>query len=1062
MRCLACMILISLLEISTGVLVEWNAWGEWTNNYRDYFKRSRNCSVSTADVNFDVIKCCYNDSLSEWSSWSSCTKICQLNETISSISVCTCFNTAIDGNCTGAAVEQKKDCSFQDECSDYLSDWSIWSNCSVTCQNVGSDHFQTRFRTCLRIDGCLNAITNEKMDCDPPDCTDSDCRSTGCEGENEECASYDNFNYFCNCVSNYFRKNGTCTECDRGCNNLMKCRNYNGFNDCECFPNFFLVDEKCTDYLSGWSSWSDCSNASNRTRNRTCVDEYFGKNCTGSVAEQTQSCPGFAYTVIIYQLNKTWNDFDLSSQNNQDLFSWFKNFTNEFEQWFKRFTPFLLNKSDLFENYYFFASFHIWYTVDKKDLSQSCKQIESSLADLKQILNCDISLLFIAHSDCCFSKIYDPFDAFMIEYFTGLESLNFSLADGGFNLSCNYNESKFVNVYCVVLNLYDSWYTQETFSDIAMWVYFEVFNCPAETEFSQYLIELNKTITSDNADGIAANLSSVLNENANVSIVDIQLITYIITGIIKESWMPTNVTENVLSSLSALLNQNKTLLSEANSKLNTSNELLSQLDKMAAKQFTNVSVSTQNLAFASYVNEKNSSDVYIYSDNNTTNNNNLSIIISSNDPKNGSESYLPYITLPSQLFFDQNKTLVYSYIYKEVDLFLNMKNRTGNINSVVLSATLKNVIINESNSPIIMRFSKNSNVPGNTSCGFFDTKKKTWSTEGCKVTKNSLSVVICECNHLTNFALLLNVAQSSSSNDPLSLTIITWIGCGLSIAGLFLTIVSYSAFSKLRKKLAPKILLSLCISLMSTLIIFLALADRTKPHLLCKVVASLLQFFVLSTFFWMAIEGLNFYRMFVKVFHGSSSSRIFFLKASVFSWGIPLVFTIATAVSKPDSLGPENVISISTNGPQVCVVRGNPFYFGILLPICVVMAGNICALIFVLRGISGNSNLNNKIDIKKKIRIAFACSALLGLTWIFAILAVGKATAVFQWLFCIFNSLQGFFIFLFYTVENKQVKEEWMLFLHNKFGCFKSFSLQKSQNVAHGSVRRNTLETKIE
>ncbi|XP_065664183.1 adhesion G-protein coupled receptor G2 isoform X5 [Hydra vulgaris] len=646
----------------------------------------------------------------------------------------------------------------------------------------------------------------------------------------------------------------------------------------------------------------------------------------------------------------------------------------------------------------------------------------------------------------------------MIEYFSGLERFNFSLPDGSYNLSCSYDKSKIVNANCMVMPSYFSWYTQETYSDIAMWMYYEVFDCPAETEFSQYLIDLNKTITSNNADGIAANLSIALNENTNVSIIDIQLITYIITGIIKESWMPANVTENVLSSVSALLNQNKTLLSEANSKLNTSNELLSQLDKMATKQFTNISVSTQNVAFASYINEKNNSDIYIYSENN----NNLSIIISSNDPKDGSKSYLPYITLPSQLFFDQNKTLVYSYIYKEVDLFLNMKNRSGNINSVVLSATLKNVNVNESNSPIIMSFSKNSNVSGNTSCGYFDTNKKTWSTKGCKVTNSSLSVVICECNHLTNFALLLNVAQSGSQNDSLSLTIVTWIGCGLSIAGLFLTIVSYSAFSKLRKKLAPKILLSLCVSLMCTLIIFLALADHTEPRLLCKVVASLLQFFVLSTFFWMAIEGLNLYRMFVKVFRGSSSSRIFFFKASIFAWGIPLVFTIATAASKPDSLGPENVIAITTNDPQVCVVRGYPFYFGILLPICVIMAGNICVLVFVLRGISGNSNLNNKIDIKKKIRIAFACSALLGFTWIFAILAVGKATAVFQWLFCIFNSLQGFFIFLFYTVENKQVKEEWMLFLRNKFECFKSFSLQKSQSTPSGSVRRNTLETKIE
>ncbi|XP_065683126.1 adhesion G-protein coupled receptor G2 isoform X2 [Hydra vulgaris] len=659
----------------------------------------------------------------------------------------------------------------------------------------------------------------------------------------------------------------------------------------------------------------------------------------------------------------------------------------------------------------------------------------------------------MGHSDCCFSKIYDPLDAFIINYFTGLDYFNLSLADGYTSISCNYNKSEIYNVSCVIMDSYESQYATKTFSDIAMWVYYEIYNCPAENEFSQFLLDLNQTITSKNADIIAANLSTALNNNTNIKIADFHFITDIITGVIHSSPMPENVTENIVSVVNTLLNQNTTLINEANIQLKASKELLNQLDKMAAKQYTNVSISTENLAFSSYFNEKNNSNIYIFAENNK----NLSIIISSKGPENGSKSYLPYMTLPSQLFFNKSKTLVYSFIYKDVDLFLNLKNQTGNINSVVLSATLKNVFVNKSNNPILMRFTKNSNASGNTSCGFFDTDKEVWSTEGCSISNCSLIEVVCECNHLTNFALLLNVAQSVEMSNNVFLEVITWIGCGLSIAGLFLTIISYSAFSKLRMKLAPKILLSLCISLICTLIIFLASETPSKPSLSCKVVASLLQFFVLSTFFWMAVEGLNLYRMFVKVFPGSSSSYKFYLKASALAWGIPLIFTIATAASKPDSLGPSNK---NNKNPQVCVVQGYSFYFGILLPICVIMAGNICVLFFVLRGVSVNSNLSNKINMKKKARVAFACSALLGLTWIFAILAVGKATAVFQWLFCIFNSLQGFFVFLFYTVGNKKVKEEWMLFMEKKFGFFKNVS-ENSQSATSKSVSTNISETKI-
>ena len=59
-------------------------------------------------------------------------------------------------------------------------------------------------------------------------------------------------------------------------------------------------------------------------------------------------------------------------------------------------------------------------------------------------------------------------------------------------------------------------------------------------------------------------------------------------------------------------------------------------------------------------------------------------------------------------------------------------------------------------------------------------------------------------------------------------------------------------------------------------------------------------------------------------------------------------------------------------------------------------------------------------------RIAMACSTLLGLTWLFGLLAVGSLQYTFQLLFTIFNSLQGFFIFLFYTAFNKDVQKEWM------------------------------------
>ncbi|OCU01961.1 hypothetical protein XELAEV_180077397mg, partial [Xenopus laevis] len=45
---------------------------------------------------------------------------------------------------------------------------------------------------------------------------------------------------------------------------------------------------------------------------------------------------------------------------------------------------------------------------------------------------------------------------------------------------------------------------------------------------------------------------------------------------------------------------------------------------------------------------------------------------------------------------------------------------------------------------------------------------------------------------------------------------------------------------------------------------------------------------------------------------------------------------------------------------------------------------------------------------------------ILGSSWVFGVLAVNDQTIVFQYMFAIFNSLQGFFIFLFHCLLNSE------------------------------------------
>lgn len=54
---------------------------------------------------------------------------------------------------------------------------------------------------------------------------------------------------------------------------------------------------------------------------------------------------------------------------------------------------------------------------------------------------------------------------------------------------------------------------------------------------------------------------------------------------------------------------------------------------------------------------------------------------------------------------------------------------------------------------------------------------------------------------------------------------------------------------------------------------------------------------------------------------------------------------------------------------------------------------------------------------------------LLGLTWGFAFFAWGPVNLAFMYLFAIFNTLQGFFIFVFHCAMKEKVRQQWRTYL---------------------------------
>ncbi len=51
---------------------------------------------------------------------------------------------------------------------------------------------------------------------------------------------------------------------------------------------------------------------------------------------------------------------------------------------------------------------------------------------------------------------------------------------------------------------------------------------------------------------------------------------------------------------------------------------------------------------------------------------------------------------------------------------------------------------------------------------------------------------------------------------------------------------------------------------------------------------------------------------------------------------------------------------------------------------------------------------------------------MFGLSWLFGALTIIDAEGAFDWLFVIFNTLQGFFLFVFFCVIGKDARDEWL------------------------------------
>ncbi|CAK8691028.1 unnamed protein product [Clavelina lepadiformis] len=315
-----------------------------------------------------------------------------------------------------------------------------------------------------------------------------------------------------------------------------------------------------------------------------------------------------------------------------------------------------------------------------------------------------------------------------------------------------------------------------------------------------------------------------------------------------------------------------------------------------------------------------------------------------------------------------------------------------------------------------------------------------WSGQGCYLSANT-NPPICSCNHLTNFAILVQIVRRPVYTLFNAFNKI--IG-SISCIGFFLTVLIYSAFSELRRSKPGPIHINLCFCYGIAYFIFIIGSDQTDAEIPCLVATILSHYFFLAGWFWTSMEAYTMYLLFVCKM--KTLGKNFFLHLWIVSYLIPFVIVamnVGLTVGYYDRLPVDTFVrssdSMLFNSSYVsnyyCWLTKYSLYFGFLAEGGILLGINIFVYIYVLRAITcGRQKMQStRMDqtTAENVSRAIAIGFMLGLVWILAIpmelLAYSSVLVEpVTYLFSVLIATQGIITFYLFCVRPVRTRRMWV------------------------------------
>ncbi|EDX06209.1 GD10581 [Drosophila simulans] len=368
------------------------------------------------------------------------------------------------------------------------------------------------------------------------------------------------------------------------------------------------------------------------------------------------------------------------------------------------------------------------------------------------------------------------------------------------------------------------------------------------------------------------------------------------------------------------------------------------------------------------------------------------------------------------------------------------------LNSKVISASLGKGRHIQLSQPITLTLKhlKTENVT-NPTCVFGNYIDHAWSANGCSLESTNRTHSVCSCNHLTNFAILMDVVDEHQHSlftmfDG-NMRIFIYISIGICVVFIVIALLTLKLFNGVFVKSArTSIYTSIYLCLLAIELLFLLGIEQTETSIFCGFITIFLHCAILSGTAWFCYEAFHSYstltsdELLLEVDQTPKVNCYYLL-----SYGLSLSVVAISLVIDP---------STYTQNDYCVLMEANAlFYATFVVPVLVFFAAAI-----------GYTFLSWIIIFD--IRCSFVFLLLLSAVWCSAYFYLRGAkmdddTAdVYGYCFICFNTLLGLYIFVFHCIQNEKIRREYRKYVRQHAWLPKCLRCSKT-SISSGIVTGN-------